>query len=84
MRVFPGLDLSPCFSPLVTKPLWTFSFSVYEVWAAAPLPRLGQNKLEIGYVVSPDRPLPTSTCHLSPEVRAGAASGPVGLRAGTL
>jgi hypothetical protein len=30
MRFFPGLNLSPCcFSPLFTKPLWTFGFSVF-------------------------------------------------------
>jgi hypothetical protein len=95
MRAFPGLDLSPCFSPLVTKPLRTSSFSVYEVWATVPLPRLGQNKLEIGYVGVAPLTSPLTDIHLPPqprgaggrsarpEVRAGAAPGPVGLRAGT-
>jgi hypothetical protein len=55
MRFSPGLDLSPCFSPLVTKPLRTFSFSVYEVWVTAPPPawsRQIRDRLR-GDVVSP-------------------------------
>jgi hypothetical protein len=36
MCFFPGLNLSPCFSPLFTKPLRTFGFSDHEVRVTVP------------------------------------------------
>jgi hypothetical protein len=40
MRFFPGRarPVAPCFSPLVTKPLWTSGFSDHVVWATTPPP----------------------------------------------
>jgi hypothetical protein len=66
MRFFPGLDLSPCFSPLVTKPLWTFGFSDYEVWVTVPPPAWSKQIKDRLNGVAPYRYPPATSSRFSP------------------
>jgi len=73
MRFFPGLDLSPCFRPLVTKPLWTFGFSDYEVWVTAPPPAWSKQIKDRLNGVAPYRYPPATSSRFSPAPGAGGA-----------
>ena len=74
MRFFPGLNLSPCcLSPLFTKPLWTFSFSDYEVWVTVPPPAWSRQIRDRLRGVAPYRYPPATSSRFSPAPGAGGA-----------